>query len=218
MATQPHSEPPPFHALLDPRGRLYVVSGPSGVGKDAVLAALLATDSCLDGVVRCVTATTRPARPTEVDGLDYHFLDRAEFERRIGAGGFLEHALYSGHYYGTPAAGVESDRARGRDVILKIEIQGAAKVRERLPDAILVFLAPPSWKELERRLRSRATSTEEDVQRRLLIARDEMKAASHYNYLVVNDDLAEAASALRAIILAERARVRPQPPGESRTE
>lgn len=199
------------------RGRLFVVSGPSGVGKDAVLGPLLSAENRPRRLRRCVTATTRPPRPGEVEGVDYFFLERAEFERRIALGGFLEHASYAGRYYGTPRAWVEEQRAGGNDVLLKIEVQGAFQVREAAPDAVLVFLAPPSREELERRLRGRDPDADpEDIARRLETASAELALAARYDYLVVNDTIPAAMEALRAIVLAERCRVlAPGAPGSA---
>ncbi len=192
------------------RGRLFVVSGPSGVGKDAVLAPLLSAGTCPPRLRRCITATTRAPRPAEVDGVDYFFLDRAEFERRIALGGFLEHASYAGRHYGTPRAWVEAERDGGNDVLLKIEVQGAFQVREAVPEAVLVFVAPPSWEELERRLRGRDPGADPaDIARRLEAARAEVALAPRYDYLVVNDTIPAAVEALRSIVLAERCRIRP---------
>src|SRR5207248_6555439 len=129
--------------LISKRGRLLVVSGPSGVGKDSVLAALFHSESCPSHLSRCVTATTRAPRQDEVPGRDYHFLTRSEFEEQIPRGFFLEHAVYNKSYYGTPAADVEAERERGNDVLLKIEVQGALRVRVLNPEAILIFIAPP---------------------------------------------------------------------------
>jgi len=193
--------------LLSTQGRLFVVSGPSGVGKDAVLAALFASETCPPGLLRCVTVTTRPRREGEEPGRDYLFLTRDEFEARIAQGFFLEHAVYNGHYYGTPGDYVEQQRAQGRDVLLKIEVQGALQVQARVPDAILIFLAPPSWEALESRLRGRNLDDPADVARRLAIARGEMQTAPRYDYLVINDRVEQAADTLRAILLAERCRI-----------
>lgn len=197
----------PLTELLPKRGRLFVVSGPSGVGKDAVLSALFASVDCPPNLLRCITATTRPPRPTEIPGRDYFFFDRQEFETRIESEFFLEHALYNGNYYGTPHDYPEQERDKGNDVVLKIEVQGALTVKSRVPDAILVFLAPPSWGELERRLRSRATDNEPQVLRRLEIARTEMALAKRYDYLVINDLIEDAVADLRAIVVAERRRI-----------
>jgi len=191
------------------RGRLIVLSGPSGVGKDAVLAPLFAADACPPRLRRCVTATTREPRPGEIEGVDYFFLAREEFERRIAEGFFLEHACYAGRFYGTPRWWVDLERDRGNDVLLKIDVQGARQVRAAAPDAVLVFIAPPSLEELERRLRGRDGGADPaDLARRLTIARDELALAPDYDYLVVNDSIGRAVEDLRAIVLAERLRTR----------
>ncbi len=137
------------------RGSLIVLSGPSGVGKDAVLAPLFSAGTCPPRLRRCITATTRAPRPGEIDGVDYFFLAREEFERRVAAELFLEHATYAGRSYGTPRWWVEAEVAGGNDVLLKIDVQGALQVRSQAPEAVLVFIAPPSEEELERRLRGR---------------------------------------------------------------
>lgn len=186
------------------RGHLFVVSGPSGVGKDAALERLF---TCVPGVVRSVSATTRAPRPGETDGVDYHFFTRLEFEEGIVNGYFYEHARYGDNLYGTPRRKVEEQRALGWDVILKIEVQGAQAVREMAPDAILIFIQPPAMEELERRLRQRGTDSEERIQARLAIAQSELACIPTYDYLVTNDDLATAVDELRAIIIAERLRL-----------
>jgi len=204
---QDHSSCGDLDGLVTKRGRLFVVSGPSGVGKDAVLSALFASVECPPNLLRCITATTRPPRPTEIPGRDYFFFTREDFESRIRTEFFLEHAVYNDHYYGTPHDYPEQMRDEGSDVVLKIEVQGALTVRSRVPDAILIFLAPPSWEELERRLRSRATDDEREVIRRLDIARAEMAIAVDYEYMVVNDQIEDAVRSLSAIVLAERCRI-----------
>lgn len=206
----------PFITHLLPRkGRLYVLSGPSGSGKDAVLNAMLGSQDAPPSLERCVTATTRPPRPGEVHGKDYWFLTRQEFEEGIAGGVFLEHAQYNGAWYGTPRRWVEERVAAGVDVLLKIEVQGALQVKKQWPEAILVFLAPPSWEELERRIRSRGADDDAAIRNRLAIARTEMEAAREYTYLIVNDVLTEAAATLRAIIIAERCRVAAGPVSET---
>jgi len=191
------------------RGRLIVLSGPSGVGKDAVLAPLFAAGTCPPRLRRCITATTRDPRPGEVEGVDYFFLSREEFERRIAEGFFLEHACYAGRFYGTPRWWVDLERDRGNDVLLKIDVQGARQVRAAAADAVLVFIAPPSMEELERRLRRREEAADPaDLARRLAIARDELALAPEYDYLVVNETIGQAVEDLRAIVLAERLRTR----------
>ncbi len=186
------------------KGKLYVLSGPSGVGKDTILAALGEIDR---GFATCVTATTRAMRPGEVEGSPYTFLTRTEFEHRIASGDFLEYAeVNGGNLYGTPKSWVDKTRAAGTDAILKIDVQGGKSIRELVPDVILVFLAPPSLNELEVRLRSRGTETEEAIKIRLDDARSEIEASSGYDYIVVNDDITAAADRLRCILVAERCR------------
>jgi len=191
------------------RGSLIVLSGPSGVGKDAVLAPLFSAETCPPRLRRCITATTRAPRPGEIDGVDYFFLSREEFQRRVGEGFFLEHASYAGRSYGTPRWWVEAEVTGGNDVLLKIDVQGALQVRSEAPEAVLVFIAPPSEEELERRLRGRdPDANPDDLARRLAIARDELALARQYDYLVVNDQIERAVAALRAIVIAERCRIR----------
>lgn len=186
------------------KGKLYVLSGPSGVGKDTVLASLSNIDH---GFAICITATTRAMRPGEVEGSPYTFLTRSEFEDRIADGDFLEYAeVNGGNLYGTPKSWVDQTLAAGTDAILKIDVQGGKSIRALVPDAILVFLAPPSLTELENRLRSRGTETEDAVQIRLEDARTEIAASSGYDYIVVNDDIDVAADRLRCILVAERCR------------
>src|SRR5438874_9898264 len=150
------------------RGILFVISGPSGVGNDPVLHAYTNDPNA---PARCVTATTRPPRAGERDGVDYHFLAPEEFQRLCDEGGFLEPAEVYGHRYGTPRAWIEERLTAGQDVIMNIDVQGAASVRSLMPDAVTIFLLPPSWEELERRLRLRATDSEADIHRRLTTAR-----------------------------------------------
>lgn len=196
------------------RGSLIVLSGPSGVGKDAVLAPLFSAEACPRRLRRCITATTRAPRPGEVEGLDYFFLSREAFEERIAAGFFLEHACYAGRYYGTPKWWVEAELAGGNDVLLKIDVQGALQVRATAPAAVLIFIAPPSEQELERRLRGRDPGADpEDLARRLAIARGELALARQYDYLVVNDRIETAVEDLRAIVIAERCRLRRETTG-----
>lgn len=186
------------------RGNLFVVSGPSGVGKDTLLNAVL---SQLEGVVRSVSATTRPPREGEKEGVDYFYLSPTQFEEAIAAGRFLEHARYGENLYGTPKEPVEQKRAQGVDVVLKIEVQGALQVKRACPEAILIFIAPPSLEELERRLTQRGTEDRERIAERLRIAKSELALLPHYDYCVVNDSLEKATVHLRAIFLAERLRI-----------
>jgi len=191
------------------RGGLFVVSGPSGVGKDTVLRELLAAPNTIPNLSRVVTATTRPPRPGEVDGVDYHFLTRQEFLRLSRKGAFLETVEYADQLYGTPIEGIDRLRDGGVDAILKIECRGAQAVRDRYPDVVLIFLAPPSRDELIERLTSRPAETDEQVEERLRIAEEELRAVRYYDYVVVNDFISRAVDALRAIVLSHRMRVVP---------
>ena len=180
------------------------MSGPSGVGKDTVLDKF---HPLLPDVVRCVTATTRAPRTGETEGVDYFFLTLAQFRDMVDRDEFLEYAHVNGNLYGTPRKWVNDQRAMGRDVLLKIDVQGGLTVRTSARDAVLVFLLPPSVAELERRLRFRSTENEEQITTRLLDARSELQQMPNYDYAVVNDDVSRAADLLRAIFLGERCRI-----------
>lgn len=182
------------------RGKTFIVSGPSGVGKSTVLNALL---SRRDSLYFSVSATTRPPREGEQDGVHYHFLDQATFQAWIERDEFLEYAEYVGNFYGTPRRFVDAAMDEGRDVILDIEVQGAGQVARKRPDAVRIFIIPPSWEELERRLTARGTDSPEKIQQRLMRARAEVRNAVDYNYVVVNDMVEEAAQKLSAILTAE---------------
>ncbi len=188
---------------MNKRGLLMVVSGPSGCGKGTVLGRLLKEDP---NVFYSVSATTRAPRPGEVEGVHYFFLSKEQFEEKIKTGGMLEYANYVENYYGTPAQAVEDQRSLGHDVILEIEIQGAMQVKAKCPDAVMVFVSPPSMEELKRRLIDRKTESEEVVNNRLKTAEKEMKAISKYDYVVVNDEVENAVSSLKAILQAEKCR------------
>lgn len=179
-----------------------MIAGPSGVGKGSIVAELLARDP--ERLSLSVSATTRSPRPREVDGVHYRFVDDAEFDRMIAAGELLEWAEIVGHRSGTPRRPVEELREAGRDVILEIDVQGARQVRELVDDAVLIFVAPPSLEELERRLRSRGTESEERIALRLATAARELEQRPSFDHVVVNDDLVTAASEVAAIIEASR--------------
>ena len=178
-----------------PPARLHVLSGPSGVGKGTVVAAVRRRHP---EVFLSVSVTTRAQRPGEVDGVHYHFVDQAEFDRMVAAGELLEHASYAGNDYGTPRRPVAEQLAGGAPALLEIELQGARQVRAAMPEAHLVFLAPPSWEELVRRLTGRGTESPERVARRLELAREEMAAEAEFDETVVNDDVERAADRLVA--------------------
>jgi guanylate kinase len=195
----------------DGNGLLLVVSGPSAVGKDTVLDALLALpDSELPYTLRkCITTTTRKPRLMETDGVDYTFVSVAQFNELVAQDEFLEFAeVHNNNYYGTPRAAVVAAQAQGVDVILKIDVQGGRAIKQKVPDAVLIFLQPPSLEELERRLRGRATENEEDIARRLLNARKEMAQRPHYDYAVTNDAVEDAVDTIVAILRAEHCRIR----------
>ena len=185
------------------RGLLVVISGPSGVGKDTIIERLLELDPNLTYSVSC---TTRSPRPGEVDGVHYTFISRERFEELIKKGHFLEHASYGAHLYGTPMEPVTETRASGRDVLLKIEVQGAQQVRKRVNDGIFIFIAPPNTDELARRQEQRNSESPEDMTERLRIAEKEMTYARDYDHVVVNDDLDRAVEELLGIIRAARER------------
>jgi guanylate kinase len=178
------------------RGDLYVIAAPSGAGKTSLMRALLERRPALSFSVSC---TTRAPRSHEQDGRDYHFIDRAEFERLIKADEFIEHADVFGNLYGTRKSTVDSALAEGRDLILEIDWQGARQVRKRLPEAIQVFILPPSRAELEARLRKRATDSPEAIARRLAESVSEMSHWREFDFVVVNRDFDEALAALEAI-------------------
>ncbi|MCM1040617.1 MAG: guanylate kinase [Ruminococcus sp.] len=181
------------------RGILIVVSGFSGAGKGTLMKKLVAE---YEDYALSISATTRDPRPGEQDGREYFFLDKAAFEKKIAAGGFIEHACYCDNYYGTPRDYVESQLAAGKDVILEIEIQGALQIRKEYPTALLLFVMPPDAKELKRRLMGRGTETQEVIVKRLERAVEEAEGIEEYDYIVVNDDLDICVKELHEIIVA----------------
>ncbi len=188
---------------MEKKGKTFIISGPSGVGKSTVLGALF---EGRDDLYFSVSATTRAPRPTETPDVDYHFIEAETFRQWIEDGEFLEYAEYVGNFYGTPKKYVDAAMDEGKDVILDIEIQGATQVHELRPDVVRIFIAPPSWEELERRLTARGTDSPEKVQKRLLRAKVELENAGHYDYFVINDTVDNAVAELRAIMLAEHCR------------
>ena len=184
------------------KGLLIVLSGPSGCGKGTIVQEILKDGDCAISV----SATTRSPREGEENHVHYHFITKEEFEKRIANDGLLQYAEYCGHYYGTPRAEVEAMRASGKHVILEIEVQGAFQVRERCPEAILVFTIPPSIGELRRRLGKRGTESAEVVEKRIARAQEELPLAKHYDYVVLNDALEDAVADFRSIIRTETMR------------
>ncbi|MEN9205830.1 MAG: guanylate kinase [Thermostichales cyanobacterium BF4_bins_65] len=192
---------PPDSQPTQPRlGRLWVITGPSGVGKGTLIQALRQRHPELHF---SVSVTTRPARPGEQEGVNYFFRSREEFMRLEAEGGLLEWAEYADHLYGTPAAPVQSYRQAGQDVILEIELKGARQVAERCPEAIRIFIQPPSMAELERRLRERGVDSEASIQSRLRQAETELSAAHEFDYVILNDDLDTALAQLERIIFGD---------------
>ena len=188
---------------MSEKGKLLVISGPSGAGKSTVVFKAIEgrKDVCFS-----TSVTTRGPRPGEVDGREYFFVDFERFREMVENDELLEHAEYVANRYGTPRAYVEQRLNEGMNVILDIEVQGARQVRKKMPEAVLIFIAPPSLEELERRLRGRGTDTEAAIEGRLIRARQEFQEADFYDYLIVNDDVEKAAAKLNAIIEAEHCR------------
>ena len=184
-------------------GTLFIISAPSGAGKTSLVAELLAGDPSL---TLSISHTTRPRRPKETAGVNYHFVDRATFEAMIEEDAFLEHASVFGNYYGTSRAAVSGPVAEGRDVLLEIDWQGAALVRAAHPGAVSIFIVPPSQDALRERLQGRAQDDPEVIEARLAEAKTEMRHYHEFDYLVVNDQFDVALAELRAILLAERCR------------
>ncbi len=184
--------------LMD-KGILIVISAPSGCGKGTILAEVLKDEKFFYSV----SATTRSPRPGETDGVNYYFLKREQFEEKIAAGGMLEYAEYCGNYYGTPADKVLEKLNEGRNVILEIEVQGAMQIKEKCPDAVFVFIAPPSVGELRNRLVNRGTETPEVIEKRVSEAAHEISFADRYDYVIVNDVLKTAVDDFISVIRAE---------------
>ena len=188
---------------MSSKGLLFVVSAPSGTGKTTVVEELA---KVVPGLELSRSYTSRPRRSNETDGVDYNFVSREDFEQRIFRGEFLEHADVFGNYYGTCRVETESRLASGRDLVLVIDVQGARQVRSQMPATVGIFVMPPSFQVLERRLRQRSQDTEAAMARRLATARNEVSAWEEYDYVVINDELGRCVNEMAGIILAERAR------------
>lgn len=185
------------------KGLLIVLSGPSGVGKGTVCEALRRS---VPDLTYSVSATTREPREGEVDGVNYFFKTHEQFEQMIENHELLEWAKYVDHYYGTPMRFVEETLARGNDILLEIEVQGALKVKEQYPEGVFIFLLPPSLKDLQERIENRGTETAEVIESRLSVAEEELELIKHYEYAVVNDKIESACQRIQAIITAEHCR------------
>ena len=186
------------------QGQLIVISGPSGAGKDTIVESVIKNN---DNIWLSVSATSRPIRKGEKEGINYFYLTKEEFEERIKDNYFLEYAVYADNYYGTPKEEIIKKLDKGIDVILVIEIEGAKKIKDLIPEALFIFITPPSEKELLKRLSGRKTEDKEKIIKRFNIAYQEINEVTKYNYVVVNDELDEAISKVEAIIKAEKCRV-----------
>ncbi len=183
------------------QGLLFIVTAPSGAGKSSLVTAVLADDP---GLALSISYTTRAPRPGEANGREYHFVDRTAFQRMLDAGEFLESAEVHGNYYATSQKQIAGERAAGRDVVLEIDWQGAEQVRRIFPEAIGVFILPPSSAELERRLRARGKDSDETIRRRLAAAETEMSHAGEFDYVIINNEFEEARRDLAAVVRASR--------------
>lgn len=182
------------------KGKTFIISGPSGVGKSTVLKELF---HGRDDLYFSISATTREPREGEVNGVHYHFIDVDRFQKLIDEDAFLEYAEYVGNFYGTPKKFVDEAMEQGKDVVLDIEVQGALQVHTKRPDTIRIFIAPPSWEELERRLVGRGTDSRDKINKRLVRAKVEFQTANTYDYFVINDTVEQAVREINAIMLAE---------------
>ena len=191
--------------MSNAKGKVFVISGPSGVGKGTVVGQML---KILDNIYLSVSATTRQIRDGEKEGVNYFFKTKKEFQEMIGSDQFLEWAEFTGDFYGSPKFNINNYLSCGKDVILEIEIQGAKQIKEKCPDSVLIFLAPPSFEALEERLIKRQTESIEKVKIRLKKAKEEMNETKLFHYLVVNDDLKDAVDNVTSIIRAERCKIK----------
>lgn len=191
--------------IMTERGLLIVLSGPSGVGKGTVRKAIFESDD--NDFQYSISMTTRQMRPGEVDGVDYFFRSKEEFEELIAKGEMLEYAEYVGNYYGTPLSYVEETLAKGKDVFLEIEVQGAKQVKEKVPDGVFIFLTPPDLEELRSRIVGRGTDSIEVIDERMRVAKEEIEMMALYDYAVVNDEVPKAVKRIKEIIASEHFRV-----------
>jgi len=189
------------------RGRLFVISGPSGVGKGTLRHELF---QCVADLHYSVSVTTRKPRKNEKEGRDYFFVDEQTFKRYIEENKFAEWALVHGDYKGTLFSTINESLSKGMDLVLEIDVQGAIELRKKFPEAIYIFIAPPSWEQLEDRLRGRKTEREEDLKKRLHDAHNELKKIKYYDYLIINNHFSKALEELKSIIISERCKIKEQ--------
>jgi len=187
------------------KGILFVISGPSGVGKGTIKDALLRE---LQDIKLSISTTTRPMRAGEVEGRDYFFLSPEEFSDKLANDEFLENARVYSNMYGTPRKYVMDNLQNGYDVLLEIDIQGALKVKEKMPEGVFIFIQPPDFEALKQRIKGRGKDSPQTIQTRLAASQDEMDMVIHYDYAIINDDLDEAVNKVQSIIIAERCRVK----------
>lgn len=185
------------------QGYLFIISGPSGVGKGTLIKKLFKK---IPDLHYSISLTTRKPRGEEREGIDYHFVNKKTFEKYIDEGRFAEWADVHGDYKGTLLSTIDESLAEGKDLLLEIDVQGALQIRKEFPEGIFIFITPPSWEELEERLRGRDTEEEESLKKRLIDARGEMEFSKHYDYIIINDELEKASEELEAIIVNERRR------------
>ena len=187
---------------MNKKGLLFIISGPAGSGKGTIVSRVRE----LAQFDFSVSATTRSPRPGEIDGVHYYFIDKAEFEKKIEDGEMLEHAQYVGNYYGTPKKPVEDALAKGKNIILDIEVQGALQVKAKMPEAVMIYILPPNYETLLGRIRGRGTETEEIIQKRMAQAKKEIESFPKYDYVVINDSIEKAASDILSILHTENMR------------
>ena len=187
------------------KGLIIVISAPSGAGKTSLCKRLLQTSPLF---YYSVSFTTRPPRKNEIEGVDYYFVSREEFQKMIERGEFVEWAEVHGHMYGTSAKLIDEAIKAKKEVVLEVDVKGGTEIKRRYPDSVLIFLLPPSWEELEKRLRNRMTESDKEIKQRLVRAKKEVEYAPYYDYLVINDDINKALEKLLAIIEAERCRMK----------
>lgn len=187
---------------MNKKGLLFIISGPAGSGKGTIVSRVRE----LAQFDFSVSATTRKPRPTEVDGVHYYFIDKADFEQKIADGEMLEYAQYVGNYYGTPKKPVDDALANGRNIVLDIEVKGALQVKEKMPDAVMIYILPPDYETLLARIRGRGTESEEVIQKRMAEARIEIETFPKYDYVVINDTIEQAATDVLSILHTEKMR------------